>query len=145
MRTPIKTKTDKPKHPGGRPRKEINVEMVENLAALQCTDEEIAATLRISVDTIARRKADDPEFAAALEAGKARGRASLRRLQWKLAQQGNAALAIFLGKNLLGQRDRFDDDKGESMADRARDLTEAIKAMRTTEQRTDGQDERDDR
>lgn len=120
----------------GRPPKDINMELVENLAALQCTDEEIAATMRIGINTITRRKQNDPEFAAALEAGKARGRASLRRLQWKLAQQGNAALAIFLGKNLLGQRDRFDDDKQESMADKARDLTEAIKAMREAEQRT---------
>ena len=30
---------------------------------------------------------------------------SLRRIQWKLAEK-SPAMAIFLGKNLLGQRDR---------------------------------------
>ena len=32
------------------------------------------------------------------------GKASLRRMQWRLAER-NAAMAIFLGKNILGQRD----------------------------------------
>src|SRR5689334_19037320 len=104
MGTSTKSSDGQPKHPGGRPRKQIDMNLVETLAAMQCTDEEIAATLRVSINTITRRKADDPEFAAALEAGKARGRASLRRIQWKLATGGNAAMAIFLGKNLLGQR-----------------------------------------
>ena len=33
------------------------------------------------------------------------GKASLRRMQWKLAET-NPSMAIFLGKNLLGQSDR---------------------------------------
>ena len=37
--------------------------------------------------------------------GKGRGRVSLRRLQWRLAEQGNGALAIWLGKIYLGQKD----------------------------------------
>ena len=38
-------------------------------------------------------------------AGKERGKASLRRVQFDLAKR-NAAMAIFLGKNLLGQSDQ---------------------------------------
>jgi hypothetical protein len=40
-----------------------------------------------------------------MERGKAKGRVSLRRSLWKLAQAGNPAANIFLSKNLLGYRD----------------------------------------
>lgn len=36
-----------------------------------------------------------------------RGNVSLRRMQWKLAEK-SPAMAIFLGKNFLGQRDERD-------------------------------------
>jgi hypothetical protein len=36
-------------------------------------------------------------------------KASLRRIQWKLAEAGNATMCVWLGKQLLGQRDKFDD------------------------------------
>jgi hypothetical protein len=35
----------KKKNKGGRPKKEINLEQLEALAMIQCTDEEIAAVL----------------------------------------------------------------------------------------------------
>jgi hypothetical protein len=35
------------------------------------------------------------------------GKASLRRRQWELAQK-NTAMAIFLGKQYLGQRDSYE-------------------------------------
>ena len=37
--------------------------------------------------------------------GRAKGRISVRRGQMKLLESGNAAIAIWLGKQLLGQRD----------------------------------------
>lgn len=114
MRTP---KKPIPKNLGGRPPKVIDVRLVEGLARIQCTDEEIAATCGVSVDTLARRKKDDPAFVEALDRGRALGRASLRRVQWAEAQKGNTAMAIFLGKNLLGQRDRWDIDNRQMDAD----------------------------
>jgi|1185.fasta_scaffold420053_2 hypothetical protein len=107
MTTTIKKTTDR-KGPG-RPLKEIDLVMVEKLAHIHCTDQEIASIVGVSVETMTRRKRDDAEFAAMLEAARSRGKASLRRLQWKLAESGNAAVVIWLGKNLLGQRDKFDD------------------------------------
>lgn len=83
-----------------RPKKQIDPEQVENLAAIHCTNEEIAAALGCSADTLTRR------FADRIKKGKARGRASLRRKQWELAQKGNATMLIWLGKQLLGQSDR---------------------------------------
>ena len=91
---------------GGRPRKEIDAKLVEQLASIQCTDEEIAAICGVSHDTLLRRKNDDPVFLEAIEQGRAKGRVSLRRLQWKAANSGNPTLLIWLGKQILGQSDK---------------------------------------
>ncbi len=32
----------------------------------------------------------------------------LRKLQWKSADKGNVTMQIFLGKNILGQKDRHE-------------------------------------
>jgi hypothetical protein len=109
---PVNKSTTPQKHPGGRPRIEIDLELVEKLAQIACTDAEIASIVGVSLDTFKRRK-DDKAFAEMLEQARSRGKASLRRIQWRLAEQGNAAMAIFLGKNLLGQRDKFDDVAGD--------------------------------
>lgn len=85
-----------------RPKKEIDIELVKNLASIFCTVEEIAAMVGVSKDTLERR------YAAIIKEGKERGKASLRRLQWKIAQGGNASMAIFLGKQYLGQADKLD-------------------------------------
>ena len=93
----------------GRKKVNINLEDVEKLAALQCTEAEIASFLGVSLRTIERRKSQ-PAFAEAMEKGKARGRVSLRRSLWALAQKGNPAANIFLAKNLLGYKDYFSNE-----------------------------------
>jgi len=93
----------------GRKKVNINLEDVEKLAALQCTEAEIASFLGVSLRTIERRKSQ-PVFAEAMEKGKARGRVSLRRSLWALAQKGNPAANIFLAKNLLGYKDYFSNE-----------------------------------
>jgi hypothetical protein len=47
----------------------------------------------------------EPELAEAIERGREVGRTRLRRLQWQGAEKGNATMLIWLGKQLLGQRD----------------------------------------
>jgi hypothetical protein len=37
--------------------------------------------------------------------GRAKGRISVRRAQMKLLERGNATMGVWLGKQLLGQRD----------------------------------------
>jgi len=87
----------------GRPLIKIDHAQVERLASIQCTDQEIAAVLGVSVDTLARRKVNDPEFWEFLQRGKAKGRVALRRLQWQRAEAGSDVMLIFLSKQLLGQ------------------------------------------
>ncbi len=88
----------------GRKPVEIDFEQLEKLSVLHCTDEEIAAYFNCTVRTIENRR-KQPDFREVMERGRAKGCISLRRIQMKLAEGGNAAMAIWLGKQLLGQRD----------------------------------------
>src|SRR5216110_2194593 len=88
----------------GRRGLHIDLVQLEKLAALECTDQEIAAWFGVSQATIARRRRDSA-FAEVIERGRARGRISVRRAQMKLLASGNASMAIWLGRQLLGQRD----------------------------------------
>ena len=92
----------------GRPRKEIDNKIFENLCGLQCTLEEIAGVFDCSVDTIERwcKREYRETFAETYKKHSAKGKMSLRRIQFKLAEK-SAAMAIFLGKNYLGQKDNI--------------------------------------
>jgi len=91
----------------GRPRKTIDWDMFDRLAYIQCTVEEISFGMGMSSDTIDRaclreREMTFAEYRAIRAQG---GKISLRRLQWKAAEKGNAAVLIFMGKNILDQKD----------------------------------------
>ncbi len=87
-------------------RSEIDLVELEKLCQLSCTDEEIAAWFNTSTRTIERRR-KEPRFAEIMARGKAKGRISVRRMQMKLLEQGNATMGVWLGKQLLGQRDQI--------------------------------------
>lgn len=89
----------------GRPRIEIDPEELTRLCRLNCTLQEIAAYFNCSERTIKNRMADDEDFRAIVENGRANGRLSVRREQFRIMEGGNASMAIWLGKQLLGQRD----------------------------------------
>jgi len=92
-----------------RPRKEINLEHFQKLCEFQCTLQEIAGFFEVSEDTIERwcKRELKMSFADAFKKYGAMGKISLRRAQFKLAEK-NASMAIFLGKNYLGQTDRYE-------------------------------------
>jgi hypothetical protein len=90
---------------------EINLDSLEKLCRLNCTHDEIAAYFNVSTKTVQRRYKDDADFAAAVDKGKAHGRLSLRRQQMKLVEDGNPTMAIWLGKQLLGQTDKQEIDQ----------------------------------
>ena len=98
------------KNGGGRPRFNFSdkLSLVRKLASIQCTDEEIAAGLGCSQDTLARGRKREPDLDAAILEGRANGRMSLRRAQYRKAMEGNPAMLIWLGKQVLGQRERAD-------------------------------------
>ena len=88
-----------------RKRAEIDLVELEKLAHLQCTDAEVAAWFGTTVDAIEQWRRD-PSFAAIMERGKGKGRISVRRMQMKLLEQGNATMGVWLGKQILGQTDQ---------------------------------------
>lgn len=90
----------------GRPRKEIRETDFENLCQLQCTQTEISRFFRCSEDTIARwcKRTYGVTFAEAFKEFGEQGKISLRHYQFQLAKK-NASMAIFLGKQYLGQSD----------------------------------------
>ena len=93
---------------GGRPKIKMSLEEVENLSRLNCTMEELAAYFGVDVRTVQLRAQREPKFREAIERGQAKGRLSIRRQQIRLMEQGNATMAVWLGKQLLGQRDRLE-------------------------------------
>ena len=91
----------------GRGKKaKIDLAQLERLCALQVTEAEIATFFNVSSRTIERCR-EDPAFAEAIERGRARGKLSLRRAQWRLVEKDNAQMQIWLGKQILNQRDQI--------------------------------------
>lgn len=100
----------------GRPKKVLNatgIAVIEALAKIQCTHEEIAAALGVRKDTLYAAH-NEEAFYTALERGQEVGKASLRRTQFRLAQE-SATMAIWLGKQYLGQRDKPVEEEDNSV------------------------------
>jgi len=94
--------------PGPKPKLKADaatMKQIVGLGVIQATTKECAAFLNVTEPTFLKFLNDNPEAREALEGGKGQGRVSLRRKQFQLAEK-NAAMAIFLGKNYLGQSDR---------------------------------------
>lgn len=93
----------------GRPRKEINQKEFEKLCGLHCTKDEIAAFFDMDEKTLEERIKEiyGRTFSVVFKEKRGLGKISLRRRQWLLAEK-SAAVAIFLGKNYLGQKDQQD-------------------------------------
>lgn len=92
-----------------RPKKQIDQKQFENLCGLQCTRDEICSFFDVTDKTLTRwcKETYGEGFSAVFQEKREIGKISLRRNQWKLAEK-NAAMAIFLGKNYLGQKDAQD-------------------------------------
>jgi hypothetical protein len=89
-----------------RPVKEINQIEFEKLCGLQCTRDEICGWFGVTDKTLDGwcKRTYGEGFSAVYDKKREAGRISLRRAQFQLAQK-SAAMAIFLGKQYLGQRD----------------------------------------
>lgn len=96
----------KEKKPPYRPSTPIDRQQFENLCSLQCTEIEIADWFDCSEDTINRwcKRMYGKTFAEVYAKKRGKGKISLRRKQWKLAEK-SPAMAIFLGKQYLGQKE----------------------------------------
>lgn len=92
----------------GRPKIPINQQEFEKLCYMQCTETEIASFFDCSVDTIENwcKATYETTFSEIYKRKSEYGKISLRRTQFKIAEK-SAAMAIFLGKQYLGQKDEM--------------------------------------
>ena len=97
----------------GRPRIDISQDLFESLCRIHCTLSEIAGVVGCSEDTIERwckrtYKDEDHKgmsFADVYKKYSATGNMSLRRWQFRSAENGSVAMQIWLGKQYLGQKE----------------------------------------
>ena len=89
-----------------RPKKEIDQKQFENLCGLQCTLEEICDWFGVTDKTLNSwcKRTYSESFSEVFRQKRSTGKISLRRNQWRLAEK-NASMAIWLGKQYLGQKD----------------------------------------
>ena len=77
----------------------INPDEIYHLAAIGCTDSDIARWFDLEPSTLKYN------FSDILAKGREEVKISLRRAQLKLALSGNATMLIWLGKNILNQQE----------------------------------------
>lgn len=123
----------------GRPRKKIDRKDFESLLAIQCTLEEVTAFFDhkldgCSADTIERwcKRTYKENFADIAAKKRNLGKISLRRAQFELAKK-NGAVAIFLGKNYLGQSDKIQYENADANNGQLADLINGLKENVYTE------------
>ena len=87
----------------------IDKKQFENLCGLQCTLLEICDFFDVEDDTLNSwcKKTYGTTFSEVFKLKRGKGQISLRRMQWKLAEK-NPTMAIFLGKQYLGQKDKIE-------------------------------------
>jgi|TARA_R110002012_G_scaffold161023_1_gene323161 hypothetical protein len=103
---PIK-KVKKPSKKVGRPKINLNLEELERLSRLNCTMPEISAYFDIPLRTLEDKFTNEQDVRKAIEKGRATGKLSLRRRQIQIMEEtNNPTMAIWLGKQMLGQTDR---------------------------------------
>jgi hypothetical protein len=85
----------------GRPKKEVDVKILGNLASIGCTIEECASVMGVSARTLRRN------YAEIIDQNREKGKASLRKKMFdKAIKKDNTPMQIWLSKNYLGMKDR---------------------------------------
>lgn len=120
----------------GRPLTKIDKKTFEGLCELQCTVQEVAGFFDCHEDTVQAwcKRTYGTTFSGIFKQKSAGGKISLRRTQFRLAEK-SPAMAIFLGKQLLGQRDMVDVSseeisKVDNILDSIRNMAEDAKEKR---------------
>ena len=82
----------------------LDITLIEKLAMIMCSYEEIAMIMDTTVADLKKRYAD------IIEKGRSEGKKGLRRKQYeKAVMDGDVRMLIFLGKVYLDQKENSDD------------------------------------
>ena len=106
----------------------INKDTFEKLCGIQCTEEEICAVLDITEKTLNSwcNSTYGENFSQVFKQKRGLGKVSLRRYQFELAKK-NPSMAIFLGKQYLGQKDKIEADVNRNPIEDLTPLAELLK------------------
>lgn len=84
------------------PIKKVDKDLIEKLAAINCSMEEISQMVGVNERTLHRR------YAGVIAKGRASGKISLKRKMYEKATSGNTSMMIWLSKNMLGYSDKVE-------------------------------------
>lgn len=106
----------------GRPKANIDYDLVDELLEAQCEGTEIAGALGIDKETLYRRVQKDKKigFSEYKQQKRESGKTILRKAQWdKAVDKKDTSMLIWLGKNYLEQKDKVEtEDKSLSEFDK---------------------------
>ena len=93
------------KNKGGRPKYEIDYQALDASCIVFCTGEECANILKVNYKTLNNALIRDghTSFRDYYKKASVKGKKSLRAKQYEIANGGNVAMLIWLGKQILGQ------------------------------------------
>lgn len=94
----------------GRPKSVLNWKEFEYLCSIGCTLDEIAGFFQVCKRTLQEKVKEEfgETFTERYEKLSQGMKVSLRRRQFQVAMEGDTNMLKFLGKNVLGQRDKLD-------------------------------------
>ncbi len=127
-----------------RPRKEIDKRDFESLCTLQCTKEEICGFFDVSDKTLENwcKRTYAEGFSEVFKKKRGKGKISLRRAQFRLAEK-SASMAIWLGKQWLGQKDTVEIERPDEVVI-SNNLVEVIKISAQNLKNREEQQENED-
>lgn len=106
--------------PAGRPSKKLDLDLIEKLAAIHCTNTEIAATIGCDSSLLSKKN-----YSEIVRKGRERGKQTLRRKMFETAMGGNVTMMIWLSKQILDMTDK----KEETIINK--ELADLIKSLET--------------
>ena len=119
-----------------RPRIEIDISRVEELAAQGLTQEEIALCLGISERTLRNHKTIDADIAAAIKSGKAKAASEVANRLYLMAKGGDLGAIVWYEKTRRGLSDKTTTvvaQEVDYILDRLRDTLSAEEYARALE------------
>ena len=107
---------------------ELGKEIIEEIARYHLTEEEIAAVLGVSADTL---KSIDNRvaFSECIIKGENRGKSDLKCAQFVRAEIGSDQMLTWLGKQYLGQKDRLDVAADAEQLDKLDEILNGMSAI----------------
>jgi len=123
-----------------RPKKQIDKRMFERLCSIQCTKDEMCNVFECDEKTLTRwcKETYGLSFSDAFKKESAGGKISLRRNQFRMSEN-NVTMAIWLGKQYLGQRDKAPEKTEKDMEEQNARIQKLRKEIEQLDENADGQ------